>query len=336
MTPQTELNKAINAVGPKTELDGKAQRTVSSDLLTKAVLLDVTWHCWTNRAKAEALPESNSRAAKAQANQDLRTTMRLIKSPALDAIVTRTNETKAWVMARCMPSYLVNGIQFVKLVAVEEFEREMDALNKWLKDEGVPALQQDWPRAKAQAKIDYQKMAEKLGIANPYNEAKYPDPADLPGKFGVTHAWVTFGVPQSLPDELRERESIKIAAKYEAAADEIYSALLTGFSDVVAHAVGQMVRQPGEPKKVIKEALVVNFREFCETLRFRNFNDDSQLDDLINQAEQIMSGVSASTLRDRPRARAQVVAQLSTIKAAIDSMIATAPRRKIDLDALDE
>jgi hypothetical protein len=299
------------------------------------VLFRVTYHLWTNRAKADTQPEGKKRRETETARDRIRSTMKLIESDAYKTLVTRTNEMKMWVLTRCMPSYLLNGIYFVKLIAVEEVETKIAEFNTWIATEGVPALIDDWDRAKAQAQIDFAKAARELGIENPYNEDRYPDTKDLYAKFGVEHAWVTFGVPENLPEEIRERESVKIRASYDNAAEEISAALREGFSAIVAHAVDQMSSGPGE-KKIIKESLVVNFKEFCETFKFRNLTDDGELESLVKQAEAIMSGVDARRLRESPRTRREVVNKLAEVKATIDKMIVTAPRRKIDLDELDE
>lgn len=325
---------ALAALDDKPELDGKTQRQINADLLNSAVLLDMTIHRWTNRVKTDALPESTNRTATEKARQRLRTTMRLIESPAYDLIMSETNKTHNWVLERCMPSYLVNGIYFIKLDVVEEFERELERFNTWLDTEGIPALQRDWERAKQQARDDFTEIAQGLGIKNPYRDVKYPDPTDLRRRFGIDHNWITFGVPDSLPRAIREREEIKIQARFDEAAQKIEDALYAGIASLVTEATNLLTATDGE-KKIIRQPFVDSFNKFCEMFRFRNLTNNRALETIVQQAESIMSGVDAATLRDKPRVRADIVKKLSAVKAEVDRAIIAAPKRKINLDELD-
>jgi hypothetical protein len=337
MTRRTDLAEAVKAVSPKAELAGKTSKTVDAALLNKAVLLDITYRMWSNRCKADRRPEDESGAPRKRTNgrekggDRFNLTMRMVESDAYNAIVTRNNEVRAWVLERCMPSFLVNGVFFVKLIAVDEFEQQIAEYNRWLDDEGVPALVRDWDRAVVQAREDLGRAARDLGIDNPWRKDKYPNPGDLRSRFGIEHSWVTFGVPETLPDEIRAREAIKIEAKYADAAEKIEQAVMEGFQDILRHAIEQLTPRPGE-KKVVKQALVDNFRAFCDSFRFRNLNDNAELDQMVAQAEGILSGTSAQQLRDNSRVRSNVVREMSKVKEAIDQMITNAPRRALFLD----
>lgn len=337
-TNQRTLNQAIAAVtGDKPELANKPQRAIDTDLLNKAVMLNISYHLWTNRAKAETLPKSEvaTRADKQKAREVLRSTMRLIESKAYDAIVTKNNATKSQIIQRCMPSFVLDGIWFVRLDAVEEFERIIAEYNRWLDDEGVPALQADWERAKRQAAEDFERMAAKFKIDNPFSESKYPDPRYLRTRFGIEHSWVRFAVPNDLPRAIREQEEAKARANLNDTALKIEEALYAGFAAIVNEALDKLAPVDGE-KRIIKQAFVENFKEFCETFRYRNLTDKRDLEELVNQAEAIMGNVSAETLRDKPRVRADIVRKLSAVKAEVDQAIVAAPRRRLNLDVLED
>ncbi len=324
------MSKALKIVAEKKELRNTDQRKVDADLLTKAVMLNMTIHKWTNRCKTDADPVGRKKSEKAA--DRLRTTMKMIESDALDAIVNRLNETKVWALARCMPSFMVRGIFLVKLEAVADFERKFAETRDWLLNEGIPALCRDYDRAKDQAREDFRQIANELGIENPYNDLRYPDAREFYQRFGVDHNWISFGVPQSLPLEIRRQEQAKIQEKFERAAEEIEAALREGFAEVVAHATERLTVKPGEQKKIIRDSLIDNFKEFCQTFRLRNLTNDVELQDLVDKAEAIMSDVRPETLREKPSARRAVASQLNEIKAEIDKMIAEAPVRRFAFD----
>jgi hypothetical protein len=74
---------------------------------------------------------------------------------------------------------------------------------------------------------------------------------------------------------------------------------------------------------------VDNLREFFERFQRLNIRSSSELDALVEQAQQTINGVEPQTLRDSNRLRAMVANDFSRIEAAVGEMLVDRPRRNI-------
>jgi hypothetical protein len=340
--PTNKTRKQAAAItGKGAELKDNPKITIDASVLSEAVMLNLTLHRWTNRAKTDKVNGRSAQITLTGAQQPkrnksdiaadrLRTTMKMINSPALDAVNARLSATKQWLFERCMPSYMVQGVRLVKIEAVEIFEDAIEDCRTWLRTEGIPALIADYPRAMQQAEEDFARIAEEMGIESPFDVKRYPSTDEFFQRFEIEHNWVSFGVPQNLPQAIREQEQMKIQARFEEAADEIGRALREGFADVLAKATDRLTAAPGK-KMIIKDAFLENFIDFCETFRFRNLTNDDELSALVDQAKSVMSGITRQDLTVRPSLRRNILTQLGAIRETVDSMIEEAPARRFDL-----
>jgi hypothetical protein len=60
-----------------------------------------------------------------------------------------------------------------------------------------------------------------------------------------------------------------------------------------------------------------------------NVRSSEQLDQLVEQAQQIVRGVEPQQLRDSAALRQQVATQLSGVQSVLDGLMVDRPRRKI-------
>jgi len=306
-------------------------QTIGLDVLANAALFTFTFHRWGNRRKADTTPEG-AIDDEDKAKKRVRSTLRLIESEAYDTINSYINEARQWLLGRCMPSYMVKGVFFVKLDQVETFEAKIAEVKEWMSKTGLPDLLSDYERAIDQAEVDLRAVSRTLRSAELFNRADYPKPNDLRSRYYVTHNWMSFGVPQNLPLKIREQEETKIKAKFEDAAAEITEALRAAFNELLTTATARLTANPNGKKMIIRSALVDNFNEFIETFNARNLTDDRQLEQLVEQARALMKGVSAETLRTRPTVRRSVAAQLLNLQAAAKELVIERPDRKFDFD----
>src|ERR1035437_6482187 len=80
-----------------------------------------------------------------------------------------------------------------------------------------------------------------------------------------------------------------------------------------------------------RESRIGNVREFLRTFPSRNLGDDAELAALAKDAERLLSGVDAQTLREGETVRDRVTAGMTAIKARLDEAACTAPARKYSL-----
>jgi hypothetical protein len=295
-----------------------APRLIESDLLKRATLFTMTLSQWGNRKKADMS------AVKVSADKrQLSLTKHLIESDELVALRRHLHETKAWCMARCMPSFLKAGIYVVKLDQVPVFEEHLAKSLKKMRDELVPAFVAAYPDAVTKA-------SDALGDL--YDQNDYPAANLLTSRFDIDWAWIGFGVPENIPAKLRQQEADKLRKKFIDAEQEILFALREGFKQVIEHAVERLKIEPGKKPPIIKESLVANLSEFFETFEAKNLMDDDELAGLVEKAKAIIGSTSGETLRKNPKSRKAIAAQFEDVKATLDKMLVNRPARLFDMD----
>src|SRR6056297_3828431 len=72
-----------------------------------------------------------------------------------------------------------------------------------------------------------------------------------------------------------------------------------------------------------------NLREFFDRFEHLNIRSDEQLDRLVGDARQIISGVGPQDLRDRGDLRQSISRELTRVEASLDGYLTDRPRRRI-------
>ena len=84
----------------------------------------------------------------------------------------------------------------------------------------------------------------------------------------------------------------------------------------------------GKPK-VFRDSAIENLTAFFERFRELNIRSNEQLDDLVGQCQQVVSGVEPQTLRDNQVLRTSVASELSQVQNVLDDLLVDRPRRNI-------
>ncbi len=81
---------------------------------------------------------------------------------------------------------------------------------------------------------------------------------------------------------------------------------------------------------MFRDSAVENLREFFERFRRLNIRSSPELDMLVEEAQQTITGVEPQTLRDSNRLRQMVVARdFEQIQASVGEMLVDRPRRNV-------
>lgn len=269
----------------------------------------------------------------------------LIVSDELDAIGTFQAELYKWVKARSNPSFFRDGLYLVKTTEVNAFEEALKAARTKLQGELVPKLQEAYP-----AHIQTAKGA----LADQFNPTDYPDVSDLPRQFGVEWNWITIGVPENLPEELKAAEAAKIEGQFKAAEVEIMAAMREGFMKVVEHITERLTPDPNAEAdakpKIFRDTLFEDLTQFVETFSARNLVADADLAATVEKARAILVQVNGDTpdkkaqgLRGKGKddgfaaaLREQTAAAFAAVKAEAQTLLVDRPSRRFDLSSLSE
>lgn len=252
-------------------------------------------------------------------------TKKLIECPELDAIVEYQTELYNWATKRSVPSFFREGVYLVKKSMAEEFNAKLEAGAIRLQTELVPALLRAYPEA-----IE----AAREALNGQFSILDYPGQFEMAARFGIEWNWITVGVPDDLPLELRKAEAEKITAQFKDAETQIMSALREGFAEIVSHVTDRLTPGESGKDKTFRNTLFENLTEFIETFNARNLVNDSQLAEMVTKANEILAqvkglaGEKAEAVRDNAMLRERMAQQFAELKGKVEVM--EKPGRKFD------
>ncbi|QDT64752.1 hypothetical protein [Calycomorphotria hydatis] len=133
-----------------------------------------------------------------------------------------------------------------------------------------------------------------------------------------------------LSPELYEAESRRVAARFSEAVALAEHAFAEELAQLIGHLAERLSGATDGKPKVFRDSAVDNFAEFFEKFRSLNLGSNEELDQLVNDAEQLLSGVRPETLRTNTSFRQEMAASMSEIGHGIDEILVNQPRRRIE------
>lgn len=288
-----------------------------SQMLDRAVMFRVILHAWGNVRKA-GLDKITTNAEK----RALRLAKTLVESEEYDAIMRHLRDTKAWCVARCVPSFMDEGVFIVKDDVVPDFDAHLEEAQATLKDL-VEAFVAVYPRQIEDARTILNDM---------FDERDYPTANELREKFSIEWRWIRLTVPDSLSPEIREKEAAKLRASYERAEEEITRALREGMTDVLGSIVERLTPDDDGKKKIFRDSLFDNLISFVETFNSRNILDDAELAEVVAEAKKVLAGVNIDAVRFRRGVRLNTRDAFEALKAKAADLVVKVPGRRFNFD----
>lgn len=285
--------------------------------LRGAVGFTLQARAWGNRRKADT-----SKITTDSDKTRLKLSKELIQAEEYEKIKSFIGELRAWIATRTVPSFFRDGFQLASLKAVGEIEERMKKAEGELRAL-VDSLVMVYP-----AKIEEARVA----LNSQFDEKDYPLAEQLNKLFSIDWNWISFTIPEDLPAELREAEANKLQKKFSDAGEQITEALRIGFQELIAHAMERLTPNDDGKQKVFRESLVGNIQEFIDTFYQRNLMNDTELEQLLSKAQEILIGVSPDDLRKKADVREETMKQFGEIKKSLDTMIETRKSRRFDLE----
>ena len=129
--------------------------------------------------------------------------------------------------------------------------------------------------------------------------------------------------------EIYQQEQERVSRKFEEAVRLAEQAFIGELAKLVSHLTERLAAGPMASKKVFRDSAIANLTEFFARFRDLNVGSNAQLDQLVEQAQQIVRGVQPQELRDNAGLRQHVATQLASVQSTIDGMLVDQPRRRI-------
>jgi len=163
-----------------------------------------------------------------------------------------------------------------------------------------------------------------------FDPADYQD--DLTEAFAIQWDYPSTSAPDYLlqvsPD-LYYSECARVQQRFDEAVRLTEQAFADELGQLISHLAERLSGDTNGSPKVFRDSAVTNLREFFDRFQHLNIRSDEQLDRLVADARQVLSGVAPQDLRDRGDLRGSISRELTRVEASLDGWLTDRPRRRI-------
>lgn len=302
--------------------------TQTSNVFDRAVLLDLRLGRLGIKRKvsSSAVEVKKGEDEAATDPEALHISKDILLSDEVEAVAKLHGEIRRYVKSVAVPSpFDRGGVDAIALELVKPVDDKLlayEARHNAL----VEKVCEVYP-----AKVEEAK--QRLGVL--YRITDYPPVERVRAAYAMYWQYVSIGTPQALEQistEILKREEGKAAAKVAEAADEIVKVLSLTLKELTDAMIERLT--PGEDGKarVFRNSLVTNLTEFLDLLPARNIVRNQELNQLAEQAKQILKGVDPATLRASREIREYVRTKMEDVKGKLEQMTLLRPTRAISFD----
>ena len=216
--------------------------------------------------------------------------------------------------------YVEPGVRLIRQADVEAFVHTLEGFREELTQ----------AEADLHAVYDQMKADARQRLGRLYNPADYPP--EVRGLFLVEWDFPSVEPPTyllRLSPELYRQEQERLTRRFEEAVELAEQAFLSEFSKLVAHLTERLSGSDDGNRKVFRDSAINNLAEFFERFRTLNVRSNAQLDQVVEQAQQLVRGLTPQELRDNNTLRRQVATEMAGVQAQLDGMLVDRPRRQI-------
>jgi hypothetical protein len=284
-----------------------------------AVKLAFTWL----GVRKTLAPEQRTTAARAfHADRELLSASKLIldtRNPAYRAVAAVRSEASGYWRTVTLP-FPESGIRLLPQNSLGLFANTMAGYREKLQ-EAVQELAAQYDAMKSEAQ-------RRLGSL--FNPSDYPQTLD--GMFDLEVSYPTIDPPaylMALNPEVYQQEQARVRERFESAVELAEQAFAAELQRLVAHLAERLTGLHDGQPKVFRDSAVENLREFFERFRQLNIRSNPELDALVEQAQQTITGIEPQQLRDSVRLRQTVANDFEVIQAAVGDLLVDRPRRNI-------
>lgn len=163
-----------------------------------------------------------------------------------------------------------------------------------------------------------------------FNPADYPE--SLAGLFRSERDFPSIEPPdylQQLKPELYRQECERVAARFDATVQLAEQEFLDELAKLIAHLSERLSGSEDGKPKIFRDSAVTNLIEFFDRFKQLNVRSNDQLDELVEQAQQVVEGRDPQQLRENAVLRQSVANELSEVQNVLDGLLVDRPRRNI-------
>jgi hypothetical protein len=293
------------------------------DLLKHVVGTRLAFTWWGERRKVEDSVKRTMANAVAADPDSLTAGKRLYNTrleanggnPLLEIQSTKTEIREHWERQTML--YPEPGVRLLPRENLLPFDNAMQAFQVRLSDEATKVQ-----RAR-QAIID--EARQRLGDA--FDPGNYP--ADLSRLFGFEISYPSLHAPNDLPPQLFEAEKKRVEQRLNEALKQTTDAFTQEFAQMVNHLHERLTPAADGQAKVFRNSAIENLLDFFERFKTLNFGGMEDLDTIVQQAQELVKGLTPKELRQSAGLRTEIAQGLAQVETAIAPLIVNRPRRSI-------
>ena len=241
------------------------------------------------------------------------------RHPAFKAVTSVKSRVGQYWKGLTLP-YPESGIRLIRRDDIDTFDVQMATFGAEL-DEAVARLDEHYAELRSAAR-------DRLGSL--YCDGDYPE--SLSGLFRIEHDFPSVEPPdylRQLSPELYRQECERVASRFDDAVRLAEEAFTSELANLVSHLSERLSGAEDGKPKTFRDSAVGNLVGFFERFRSLNVGSSEQLDDLVEQAQQIIQGIKPQQLRDGAALRQHVATELSSVQSVLDGLLVDRPRRNI-------
>lgn len=249
----------------------------------------------------------------------LSATKKLVNPDALKPISKVVNAARSYLSGASLP-FPIQGMVFIPKEMISRVDEKLDR-HKSSFEQAVERFLEQYEELREVAMVHLGEL---------FNELDYP--ANINCKFSFVWRFVILDVPNGntrlLAPEVYEREKRKFVQTMEEARELAIQSLREEFSGMVKRITERFTTGPDGKPKIFKNGTVLNFYEFFETFKERNIFRDDQLAELVEQAQAVLGGQSAETIRSNDHFKDSIREDMEKVETAMAEILSM-PRRRI-------
>lgn len=219
--------------------------------------------------------------------------------------------------------YPETGVRLVRVSDVGKLERKFAEIT-----EQIHSVE-----AQLDAIRDELMEEAKARLGHLYNKADYPST--------FRGAWtVRLEYPSVEPDArlssmhpaIYEREQRRVRERFEAAVAQAENEFISELAAMVAHLADKMKPDADGKRKMFKASQLETLNGFFDRFRALSLHSNPVLESVVDQAQQVVAGVTPKAIRSSEETRQQLRESMETISSKLESLMVDKPKRAISFD----
>jgi hypothetical protein len=216
--------------------------------------------------------------------------------------------------------YTEPGVRLIRQSDIESFVHTLEGF----RDE-LTTAEADFNAVYDDIRADARRRLGRL-----YNPADYP--AEIRNLFSVEWDFPSVEPPSYLMEiapAVYEAERQRVAARFDEAVRLAEQAFATEFARLLSHLTSRLADSPDGERQVFRDSVIHNLTAFFGRFAELNVRSNPELDALVEQAQQLVLGVTPQQLRDSDSLRQHVAAEMDRVQVEVEGLLTEAPRRRL-------